>query len=125
MNDQQRPAAIQDFLKELSAATNDVVSLADVKAPEPAGVARIIIYATRVRDIHHRLLDGYNAAEGRSRIIERFFNQWNNMVFGVLYTADVLEKKKALTGRQFEIFRAALDEIIRYTKKFGATYGGR
>jgi hypothetical protein len=114
--------AIQEFLMELSAATRDLGKHGKVKPKSDADMKKVVGYATAVRGIHNRIMAGYDPAEGSSRIIERFFSQWNNMVFGVFYVADIAGKNKALTDRQFEIFRASVDEIIRYTSRFGAKY---
>lgn len=115
--------AIQGFLVELSAATRDLGSCGKTMPRGEEDIKKIVKYAAIVRGIHDRIIAGYDPAEGSSRIIERFFSQWNNMVFGVLYAANIAEKGKALTARQFEIFRASVEEIVRYTSRFGAKYG--
>ncbi|MBI4666194.1 MAG: hypothetical protein HY751_07290 [Nitrospinae bacterium] len=109
-------------MKELTAVTKDVQSAMGSSSYKDADMSRIQDYAKALLDIHKRLMVGYDTVDGRSRIIERFFNQWNNMVFGVFYVAELVEKNKAISEKQFTIFRAALDEIIRYTQKFGAKY---
>lgn len=116
--------AIQEFLTELSAATRDLGSCGKAMPHGEDDMRKIVEYSAAVRGIHNRIMAGYDPAEGSSRIIERFFSQWNNMVFGVFYAADIAEKNKVLTTRQFEIFRASVEEIVRYTSRFGAKYGG-
>lgn len=120
MEDTRKTGAIQEFLMELSTATRELGYHGKTKPLNEADLKKIVDYAANVRDIHNRIMAGYDPAEGSSRIIERFFSQWNNMVFGVLYAAEIAEKNKALTDRQFDIFRAAVEEIIRYTGRFGA-----
>ena len=116
--------AIQEFLMELSAATRDLGPHGKARPQSEADMKKIAEYAAAVRGIHNRIMAGYDPAEGSSRIIERFFSQWNNMIFGVFYVAEIAVKNKALTDRQFAIFRASVEEIIRYTTRFGAKYSG-
>ena len=116
--------AIQEFLMELSAATRGLGPSGKTMPHNEDEIRKITNFAATVRGIHNRIMAGYDPAEGSSRIIERFFSQWNNMVFGVFYAAEIAEKNKTLTSRQFKIFHDSVEEIIRYTSRFGAKYDG-
>jgi len=109
---------------ELSMATRGLGSSGKTAPHNEVEIRKITDYATAVRGIHNRIMAGYDPAEGSSRIIERFFSQWNNMVFGVFYAAEIAEKNKTLTSRQFKIFQDSVEEIMRYTSRFGAKYEG-
>jgi hypothetical protein len=114
--------AIQEFLMELSMATRGLGSTGKTMPHNESEIRKITDYAAAVRGIHKRIMAGHDPAEGSSRIIERFFSQWNNMVFGVFYSAEIAEKNKTLTSRQFKIFQDSVAEIVRYTSRFGAKY---
>lgn len=120
MDSQGGTGAIQEFLMELSAATRNLGLSVKAIPQNEAEARKITEYAAAVRGIHNRIMAKYDPAEGSSRIIERFFSQWNNMVFGVFYAAEIVGKSKNLTVRQFKIFQDSVEEIIRYTSRFGA-----
>lgn len=124
MDSSSGTGAIQEFLMELAAATRGLGSFCKTMPHNEAEMRKITDYAAAVRGIHNRIMAGYDPAEGSSRIIERFFSQWNNMVFGVFYVAEIVEKNKTLTSRQFKIFQGSVEEIMRYTGRFGAKYDG-
>jgi len=119
MSEANSPAAIQDYLKELSAATRKVERSFRDKPLDSVDLNKLLEYAQAVRDIDDRLRAGYDLGDGGSRIIEQFFNTWNNMVFGVLYTASLLETNKTLTSKQYEIFLVTLNTISQYIGSFG------
>ena len=109
---------------ELATATRGLSLPGRAMSYNEAEMRKITDYATIVRGIHKRIMAGYDPAEGSSRIIERFFSQWNNMVFGVFYVAELVEKNKTLTSRHLKIFQDSVEEIKRYTTRFGAKYDG-
>lgn len=122
MDSSSGTGAIQEFIVELSAATLGLGSFCNTMPQSGTEMRTITDYAATVRAIHNRIMAGYDPAEGSSRIIERFFSQWNNMVFGVFYVAEIVDKNKPLTSRQFKIFQDSVAEIMRYTSRFGVKY---
>lgn len=112
------PGAIQDYLEELAAATRKMERSAANKSLDSVDLGRVLEYASVVRSIHRRLEEGYDPSQGRSRIIDQFFNSWNNLVFGVFYTANLVEINNSLTGKQYEIFLLTLKNIREYLDKF-------
>lgn len=118
---QKSPGAIQDFLKELLDISREMERVFFAQTFENIDIRKLVEFSAAVRAVHTRLMKDHSQSDGRSRIIERFFNQWNNMVFGIFYVGDLAEKNKSLTERQFRILAITLQEINRYTKKFGIT----
>lgn len=123
MKEKKGHGAIQDYLKELSAATGRAERFFSNKPLSSADLDKILEYAGAVEDIHRRLQESYDFTNGGSRILEQFFNEWNNMVFGVFYTADLVEMNRTLTAGQYEIFLLTIRSIQEYIDNFGVKKG--
>jgi hypothetical protein len=119
-NNNQNPGAIHDFLRELNEATEAFAETLGGSSAAEVSLGGLGDFAKMVRGLHTRLNEGYDPDEGRSRIIEKFFNQWNNMVFGVFYAEELQRKNGKLTDRQFTILKSSIDEIHSYAERFGA-----
>ncbi|MDH5477158.1 MAG: hypothetical protein OEY50_02385 [Nitrospinota bacterium] len=77
----------------------------------------LLEFAERMREIHIRLISSYNPTENRSKILERFFLKWNNMLFGIFYIADQYQSKGFISSRQIKILTAAVEEIVSTLEK--------
>jgi len=110
-----------DLMQEcMSAMLNETRKLDDVvsgKSAELIDKKVILEYSEKAQEIHAKIAKSFNPNEGRSKILERFFTQWNNMLFGLFYVAGELETKGFVTAKQFEIFTASLDEIVKTLEK--------
>ncbi|MBF0170383.1 MAG: hypothetical protein HQK87_04735 [Nitrospinae bacterium] len=73
-----------------------------------------------MRELCLRLNEDYAPDEGRSRLIEKFFAHWNNLVFGVMYTEETQRKNGTLSARQRRILSITISEIRDYAERFGA-----
>ncbi|MDH5636857.1 MAG: hypothetical protein OEZ04_00030 [Nitrospinota bacterium] len=82
------------------------------KSVEELDQKSVLEFTARMREIHSRLSLAFNPSEGRSKILERFFVQWNNMLFGVFYIASACQTTGSITSRQLEILSGAVDEIV-------------
>ena len=77
----------------------------------------LLKFAESAREIHSRLSDAFNLSDGRSKILERFFIQLNNMLYPVYYLAAQYNTNHFLTQRQKDILSGALGEIITTLEK--------
>ncbi|MGK7345944.1 MAG: hypothetical protein ACNS63_09075 [Candidatus Nitrospinota bacterium M3_3B_026] len=123
MKEKRGQGAVQDYLKELSVATGRVERFFSNKPLSSADLDKILEYAGAVEDIHRRLQESYDFTNGGSRILEQFFNEWNNMVFGVFYTADLVEMNRTLTAGQYDTFLLTIRSIQKYIDNFGVRKG--
>ncbi len=108
---------LHDYVKELLDSTKKIARSVADKTHETVDYNEIIEYATSLGELHTTLSESFDPSEGRARVIERFLNQWNNLMLGVFYISDIVHKEKKLTKRQYDIFVEALQEIIQYGKK--------
>ena len=83
------------------------------KTAETVDLKGLLESTEKIRDIHASMKTAFNPTEGRSKIFERLFLQWNNMLFGIFYVAGELTAKGFVTRRQFEVLTAAVDEIVK------------
>ncbi|MDH5638725.1 MAG: hypothetical protein OEZ04_09555 [Nitrospinota bacterium] len=84
---------------------------------ETVDQSRVLSFSKKAKGIHMELIEAFNPSEGRSRILQRFFVQWNNMLFGVFHVEQALLSFGMLTESQFDILRDALEEIISNLEK--------
>lgn len=117
MTTTDRTNDLHDYVSELLDATRKIIKIVADKDHETVDTNAIIDYYKSVNAIHSALSKSYDPSEGRSKVIERLLNQWNNILLGVFYTAGVAEKNKRLTKKQFDIFVDTLAEAIQYGKK--------
>ncbi len=117
MNQIAGQEVIYDFLKQLADTTEEVFAKVGDSDLNSIDHTIVLSYIESVRKIHFRLMKSHSHEEGRSRLIEKFFNHWNNIVFGVYYIDDILKKNQTLTERQHTILLTTLMEIKSYTDK--------
>ena len=113
--------AIQDYLEELSSATKKAERFFINKSAGSVDLNRILEFAGKIRQINDRLRKAHDPMDSGSRIIEQFFDQWNNIIFGVFYTADLVEMNKTLTAKQYDIFMATLKHIDEHINVLSST----
>lgn len=116
--DTRTPGALQDYLRSLMEATDRFrPSLEKGEKCDPKALAD---YAAQVRDLSNQLNDDYGPEEGRSRIIDKFFAQWNNLVFGVIYAEENQRKNGGVSERQRKILDVTMQEIKMFAERYGA-----
>ncbi|MDH5510743.1 MAG: hypothetical protein OEZ32_10370 [Nitrospinota bacterium] len=103
---------MQECMTALLWEAEKLKSLYTGKSVEELDQQSVLEFTGRMREIHVRLSVAFNPSEGRSRILERFFVQWNNMLFGVFYIASEYQAKGSISHRQLDILSAAVDEIV-------------
>jgi hypothetical protein len=108
---------MQELVTALLVETKKLGMAAAGKSAETVNLKSILESTGKIREIHNSMAAAFNPSDGRSRILERFFVQWNNMLFGIFYVAGELSGKGFITRRQFEILSAAAEEIIKNMEK--------
>ncbi len=106
-------------MSELVTATDTFAATFDLEEGT-CDPKRLSEYASKVRDLCARLNVDYAPDEGRSRLIEKFFAHWNNLVFGVMYAEESLRNNGNLTERQRKILSITMAEIRVYAERYGA-----
>ncbi len=109
-----------NYLQELLAATQKINATVTGDSHENFDYETALSYADVVRQIHKRINKDYDPSDGRSKIIERFINSWNNLVMGVFYVEGIIHENQKLNEKQYAIFQATLEEIIQYVRKHSA-----
>jgi len=110
--------AFHDYLQELLAATHKINTETTSGSHENFDYEAVLRYADVVRRMHERINKDYDPSDGRSKIIERFIDSWNNLVMGVFYVEEIIHEDRKLSEKQYAIFRATLEEIIQYVRKY-------
>lgn len=108
---------LQDYVKRLLEVTAKAEKYLSRRSYETVNIAKVEEFSRTAINIHNRLLESHNPAEGSMKIVRPFFAKWNNIMLGVYYVHDMARKNKKLTRRQYDILLATLEEISSYAGK--------
>lgn len=108
---------LQDYVKRLLEVTSKAEKYLSKRSHETVNIVKVEEFSRTAINIHNRLLEFHNPAEGSMKIVRPFFSKWNNIMLGVYYVHDMARKNKKLTRRQYDILLATIEEIGSYSRK--------
>ncbi|VAX15087.1 hypothetical protein MNBD_NITROSPINAE01-1467 [hydrothermal vent metagenome] len=122
METRPKNVTIQDFLKELALPASELGAYLNANTHNSVDIKKITEFAEKVKNVHERLKEMFaGGGDARSKIIERFFINWNNTVLGVLYVSDRICESKSVSEKHYKILKASVNNIQGSLKDFGIT----
>jgi len=105
------------YMKELLDTASKAKKITSGKSVGSVDTKSIAESGKLIGAVHASIVRDYAPGEGNSRIMTRFFHEFNSLMLGIVYTSTLARDEKELTPKQFMIYTTALDELIEFAKK--------